>query len=36
MRPDARLLELEAGHTVHRDRFEEYIDAVLDWVAASR
>lgn len=29
--PDARMIELDAGHTVHRDRFEEYVSAVVDW-----
>lgn len=28
----ARLVEADAGHTVHRDRFDEYLAAVLDWV----
>ncbi len=27
-----RLVVMDAGHTVHRDRFEEYTDAVLDWI----
>jgi pimeloyl-ACP methyl ester carboxylesterase len=28
----ARLVEADAGHTVHRDRFDEYRAAVLDWI----
>ncbi len=28
----ARLVEADAGHTVHRDRFDEYLAAVLDWI----
>jgi pimeloyl-ACP methyl ester carboxylesterase len=27
----ARLEILDAGHTIHRDRFEEYVAALLDW-----
>jgi esterase len=30
--PNARLVVMDAGHTVHRDRFEEYVAAVLDWI----
>jgi pimeloyl-ACP methyl ester carboxylesterase len=29
---NARVVVMDAGHTVHRDRFEEYIDAVLGWI----
>jgi pimeloyl-ACP methyl ester carboxylesterase len=32
----ARLVETGAGHTVHRDRFDEYIAAVLEWIQPSR
>jgi pimeloyl-ACP methyl ester carboxylesterase len=28
----ARMVVLDAGHTVHRDRFEEYTRVVLDWI----
>ena len=29
----ARLEVLDAGHTIHRDRFEEYVAALLDWTS---
>jgi hypothetical protein len=29
---DARMLVVDAGHTVHRDRFDEYLTAVLEWI----
>ena len=29
---NARIVVADAGHTVHRDRFEEYVEAVLDWI----
>lgn len=29
---NARVVVMDAGHTVHRDRFEEYVAAVLDWI----
>ncbi|HEX7171195.1 MAG TPA: alpha/beta fold hydrolase [Candidatus Limnocylindria bacterium] len=29
---DARMVVLDAGHTIHRDRFDEYVDAVLGWI----
>jgi len=29
---NARAVVMDAGHTVHRDRFEEYMAAVLDWI----
>ena len=32
---NARLLEFDAGHTIHRDRFDEYMAAVLGWVGSS-
>lgn len=28
-------VELDSGHTVHRDRFEDYVAVILDWVARS-
>jgi pimeloyl-ACP methyl ester carboxylesterase len=28
----ARLVEADAGHTVHRDQFDHYLRAILDWV----
>jgi pimeloyl-ACP methyl ester carboxylesterase len=31
---NARLLEADAGHTVHRDQFDLYLATVLDWVQA--
>jgi pimeloyl-ACP methyl ester carboxylesterase len=30
---NARVVVADAGHTVHRDRFEEYVTTVLDWIA---
>jgi pimeloyl-ACP methyl ester carboxylesterase len=30
--PGSRLVVAEAGHTIHRDRFEEYVATVLDWI----
>ena len=30
----ARFVEMNAGHTVHRDRFAEYIAAVREWIEA--
>jgi pimeloyl-ACP methyl ester carboxylesterase len=32
--PTARLIVLDSGHTVHRDRFEEWMAAVTDWLAS--
>lgn len=29
---NGRIVVLDAGHTVHRDRFEEYVAAVLNWI----
>ena len=29
----ASVLEVDCGHTVHRDRFEEYVSALLEWLA---
>jgi pimeloyl-ACP methyl ester carboxylesterase len=26
-----RIREFDSGHTIHRDRFEEYLDAILEW-----
>ena len=31
---NARIEVMDAGHTVHRDRFEEYVAAVIDWIQA--
>jgi pimeloyl-ACP methyl ester carboxylesterase len=31
----SQLLELDAGHVVHADRFEELMDLVLDWLGAT-
>ncbi len=28
----ASLVEMDCGHTVHRDRFEAYLSALLAWV----
>ena len=33
---DARVLEFDAGHTIHRDRFDDYMAAVLDWAPPPR
>jgi pimeloyl-ACP methyl ester carboxylesterase len=33
---DARILEFDAGHTIHRDRFDEFMAAVLDWAPPAR
>jgi pimeloyl-ACP methyl ester carboxylesterase len=30
--PEAAVVELDSGHTVHRDRFDAYLAAVLAWV----
>lgn len=32
--PGSRAEELESGHTIHRDRFDEYVATVLDWLGA--
>jgi pimeloyl-ACP methyl ester carboxylesterase len=29
--PQATLVELDAGHTIHRDRFDEYLAALTEW-----
>ena len=29
---NARIVVVDAGHTVHRDRFDEYVAAVTDWI----
>jgi pimeloyl-ACP methyl ester carboxylesterase len=29
----SRVVELDAGHTIHRDRFEEYVSLVAAWLA---
>ena len=34
--PHGRVLEFDAGHTIHRDRFDDYMAAVLDWVPSPR
>jgi pimeloyl-ACP methyl ester carboxylesterase len=34
--PDtATVVEFDSGHTVHRDRFDEYVSAILDWLGSS-
>lgn len=27
----SRIREFDSGHTIHRDRFDEYLDAILEW-----
>lgn len=34
--PAVTVRELDSGHTVHRDRFEEYLAAILDWLVGAR
>jgi pimeloyl-ACP methyl ester carboxylesterase len=34
--PNVRHVVIAAGHTVHRDRFDEYLAAVLDWAGGPR
>ena len=29
----SRIWEFDSGHTIHRDRFEEYLTAVLEWAS---
>jgi pimeloyl-ACP methyl ester carboxylesterase len=29
---NAKLVEIDAGHTIHRDRFDDYMAAILDWL----
>ena len=31
----ATVVELDAGHTLHRDRFEEYVASILEWLGSS-
>jgi esterase len=31
--PGARAVELDSGHTIHRDRFDEYLAHVLRWLS---
>jgi pimeloyl-ACP methyl ester carboxylesterase len=31
--PNARFIEIDAGHTVHRDQFDQYMAALADWLA---
>ena len=33
--PGARVVEFDAGHTIHRDRFDEYLSVVVDWAEAT-
>jgi pimeloyl-ACP methyl ester carboxylesterase len=33
--PASRAISMDAGHTVHRDRFEAYLEAVLSWLSIS-
>lgn len=28
-----RIRELDSGHTIHRDRFDEYLQAILEWAS---
>jgi len=28
----SRALQLDSGHTIHRDRFDDYMATVLDWL----
>lgn len=30
--PDGRVTVVDAGHTIHRDRFDDYLAAILDWI----
>ena len=30
--PGSRAVELDSGHTIHRDRFDDYLASVLDWL----
>jgi pimeloyl-ACP methyl ester carboxylesterase len=32
--PNARLVVADAGHTIHRDRFDWYVDTLVDWLGA--
>lgn len=29
--PHSRIVEMDAGHTIHRDRFDEYLAAIVAW-----
>ena len=28
----SRALQLDSGHTIHRDRFDDYMATILDWL----
>jgi pimeloyl-ACP methyl ester carboxylesterase len=30
--PDGRVAVVDAGHTIHRDRFDDYLASILDWI----
>lgn len=32
--PNARIVDFDAGHTIHRDRFDDYIATILGWLNA--
>jgi pimeloyl-ACP methyl ester carboxylesterase len=32
--PNVRRLVLDAGHTIHRDRFEDFVHLVVDWASS--
>jgi len=32
--PNARIVDFDAGHTIHRDRFDDYLATVLGWLNA--
>jgi pimeloyl-ACP methyl ester carboxylesterase len=33
--PGGRVAVVDAGHTIHRDRFDDYLTATLDWIEAA-
>lgn len=30
--PNARIVDFDSGHTIHRDRFDDYMKTILDWL----
>jgi pimeloyl-ACP methyl ester carboxylesterase len=32
----SRLVEVDSGHTIHRDRFDDYLDVVTEWLSATK
>lgn len=32
MPPGSRLVEMDSGHVIHRDRFDDYLATILDWL----